>query len=96
MDPIFVGTRFAANGKDMVAPLLLTLEAEPALQNTLPRPLRVSRARSLIRTFLATNRSQHSGRGNSVWVLVEFCKEKMLPYALTGTPSEGYCMEGLF
>jgi hypothetical protein len=92
----FEGTRFQLRSKE---PLYITqevLDSEPILRNTSPAVIQVARARELVNMFMQSKVSEHSGRGSTLWVLVEYCKHNKIDYCLTGTPSEGYIIECLY
>lgn len=90
-DPI--SSRFDMHGNTTLYLTQEVLDSEPILLQTSPMPIKAGRARELIKTFLKSNASHHSGRASTVWVLVEHCKNHKIDYCLTGTPAEGYLIE---
>lgn len=89
------GTRFFGDGRQTLTADPEVFASEPALANTFPSTIQRARASALIDAYLKHGFSNHSGRGSTLWVLVEFCKAKDLPYNINGTPAEGYYIESL-
>lgn len=68
---------------------------EPIGQFPGTRPAAVSRAqaRLLCQNFDASGHSNHSGRGSTLWVILEHCAEVDIPYNLRALPGMGYYVE---
>lgn len=93
MKNLFEDTRFAGHGSYILHATHELLESEPILKQTLPAPITIGRARELLKMFLRCYLSTHSGKGSTLWVLVEYCKHAKIEYCIIGTPSEGYIIE---
>lgn len=59
------------------------------------RPAAVTRAqaRLLCQNFDASGHSNHSGKGSTLWVVLEHCAEVDIPYNLRASPGMGYYVE---
>jgi hypothetical protein len=68
---------------------------QPASQFPGTRPAAVTRAqaRLLCQNFDASGHSNHSGRGATLWVILEHCAQADIPYNLRALPGLGYYVE---
>lgn len=78
--------RFQGDGAEVV---------QPAAQFPGTRPAAVTReqARLLCQNFDASGHSNHSGRGATLWVILEHCAQADIPYNLRAMPGLGYYVE---
>lgn len=67
---------------------------EWSLPSTDPIPVTNAQARDLIDRFLQHG-SNHSGAGNTLWVLLVWCALHKVPYTLKAWPGMGYEMTKL-
>lgn len=49
--------------------------------------------RSLTNAFVRSGQSIHSGRGSTLWVILEYCRDQQIPYTLKAMPGMGYLVE---
>ena len=68
---------------------------EPATQfpGTHPVPVTRAQARLLCQNFDASGHSNHSGKGSTLWVILEHCAEVDIAYNLRALPGLGYYVE---
>lgn len=68
---------------------------EPAAQfpGTHPAPVTRAQARLMCQNFDASGHSNHSGKGSTLWVILEHCAEVDIPYNLRALPGLGYYVE---
>ena len=60
---------------------------------TRPAPVTRSQARLLCQNFDASGHSNHSGRGSTLWVILEHCSDADIPYNIRALPGLGYYVE---
>jgi hypothetical protein len=60
---------------------------------TRPAPVTRAQARLLCQNFDASGHSNHSGRGSTLWVVLEHCAEADIAYNLRALPGLGYYVE---
>ena len=60
---------------------------------TRPAPVTRAQARLMCQNFDASGHSNHSGRGSTLWVILEHCAEADIPYNLRAMPGLGYYVE---
>lgn len=67
----------------------------PAAQYPGTHPTSVTRAqaRLMCQNFDASGHSNHSGRGSTLWVILEHCAQADIPYTLRASPGMGYYVE---
>jgi hypothetical protein len=67
----------------------------PASQfpGTSPAPITRDQARLMCRNFDASGHSNHSGKGSTLWVVLEHCAEADIAYNLRAMPGIGYYVE---
>ena len=72
-----------------------TQTLQPLSQFPGTRPVAVTRAqaRLLCQNFDASGHSNHSGRGSTLWVILEHCAQADIPYNLRALPGMGYYVE---
>ena len=65
---------------------------EPTAQfpGTRPAPVTRAQARLLCQNFDASGHSNHSGKGSTLWVILEHCAEVDIPYNLRALTGLGY------
>lgn len=68
---------------------------QPSSQFPGTRPAAVTRAqaRLLCQNFDASGHSNHSGRGATLWVILEHCAQADIPFNLRALPGLGYYVE---
>ena len=68
---------------------------QPTSQFPGTRPMAVTRAqaRLLCQNFDASGHSNHSGRGSTLWVILEHCAQADISYNLRALPGLGYYVE---
>mgnify|MGYP003383698687 CR=1 FL=1 len=68
---------------------------QPSCQFPGTRPAAVTRAqaRLLCQNFDASGHSNHSGRGSTLWVILEHCAQADISYNLRALPGLGYYVE---
>ncbi len=78
--------RFEGRDEDLI---------QPCAQFPGTRPAAVTRAqaRLLCQNFDASGHSNHSGKGATLWVILEHCAEVDIPYNLRALPALGYYVE---
>lgn len=76
-DQRFIDTRFYGDGRVKVEPPF-------GAPGKVPVTVRKSTARMIINKFLERGTSVHSETGATLWIPVEFCQAKKLPYGVTG------------
>ncbi|MEO8546088.1 MAG: hypothetical protein ABI434_21055 [Burkholderiaceae bacterium] len=69
------------------------IEPSSAYPGTRPAPLTRAQARLMCQNFDASGHSNHSGRGASLWVILEHCAETDIAYNLRAMPGVGYYVE---
>ena len=59
------------------------------------RPSAVTRAQARLQclNFDASGHSNHSGRGSTLWVILEHCAQADIPYTLRASPGVGFYVE---
>ncbi len=67
----------------------------PTLQypGTQPAPITAVQARLMCQNFDASGHSNHSGKGSTLWVILEHCAEADIAYNLRAVPGIGYYVE---
>lgn len=60
---------------------------------TRPEPISRGLARLMCQNFDASGHSNHSGRGSTLWVVLEHCAEADIAYNLRAVPGIGYYIE---
>lgn len=60
---------------------------------TRPEPITRALARLMCQNFDASGHSNHSGRGSTLWVVLEHCAEADIAYNLRAVPGIGYYVE---
>lgn len=60
---------------------------------THPAPITRAQARLMCRKFDASGHSNHSGKGSTLWVVLEHCAEADIAYNLRAMPGIGYYVE---
>jgi hypothetical protein len=80
--------RFEGDGR-------ISLEALPQYTRKGTHPIKVTRsaARRMIEAFDESGQSTHSGRGGTLWVLIEHCKTSGIKYRINGYVSFGFSFE---
>ncbi len=69
------------------------LEPTSAYPGTQPAPVSRAQARLMCQNFDASGHSNHSGRGSTLWVILEHCAEADIAYNLRAMPGVGYYIE---
>lgn len=69
------------------------LQPQFVFPGTQPTPIPRSLARLMCQNFDATGHSNHSGKGASLWVILEHCAEADIAYNLRAMPGMGYYVE---
>mgnify|MGYP001295631650 CR=1 FL=1 len=69
------------------------LEPSCRYPGTRPEPLTRAKARLMCQNFDASGHSNHSGRGSTLWVVLEHCAEADIAYNLRAVPGLGYYIE---
>lgn len=70
-----------------------TLAPSSAFAGTHPAPVRRAQARLMCQNFDACGHSNHSGRGSTLWVILEHCAAADIAYNLRALPGVGYYVE---
>ena len=70
-----------------------TVEPAGTFPGTHPMPVSKAQARLLCHNFDACGHSNHSGQGNTLWVILEHCAGADIPYNLQVLPGMGYYLE---
>jgi hypothetical protein len=70
-----------------------TVEPDGTFPGTCPMPVSKAQARLLCRNFDACGRSNHSGQGRTLWVILEHCACADIPYDLHVLPGMGFYLE---
>lgn len=70
-----------------------TIQPSVNFPGTRPMPVTRMQARLLCQNFDASGHSNHSGRGSTLWVILEHCAEADIPYNLRALPGLGYYVE---
>ena len=70
-----------------------TVEPTSAYPGTQPAPVSCAQARLMCQNFDASGHSNHSGRGSTLWVILEHCAEIAIAYNLRAMPGVGYYIE---
>lgn len=60
---------------------------------THPAPITRAQARLMCQNFEASGHSNHSGKGSTLWVILEHCAEVDIAYNLRAMPGMGYYVE---
>lgn len=76
-------TPFDGDGRHKVQPV-------QTLPCTVPTAVTVSAARAMIRRYVATGSSAHSGQAATLWVILLWCHTHGKPYVLKALPGHGY------
>lgn len=84
------GLRTASRFHGADEELLQPLSVYPG---TDPRPVTRSQARLLCQNFDASGHSNHSGKGATLWVILEHCAAVDIAYNLRAMPGMGYYVE---
>ncbi len=69
------------------------LQPPAGYPGTLPTPIGRAQARLMCQNFDASGHSNHSGKGSSLWVILEHCAEADIAYNLRAMPGIGYYVE---
>jgi len=69
------------------------VEPTSAYPGTQPAPVSRAQARLMCQNFDASGHSNHSGRGSTLWVILEHCAEADIAYNLRAMPGVGYYIE---
>jgi hypothetical protein len=69
------------------------LEPISVYPGTRPEPMTRAQARLMCQNFDASGQSNHSGRGSSLWVVLEHCAAADIAYNLRAMPGIGYYVE---
>ncbi len=69
------------------------VEPSCAYPGTQPAPVSRAQARLMCQNFDASGHSNHSGRGSTLWVILEHCAEADIAYNLRAMPGVGYYIE---
>lgn len=69
------------------------LQPGSAYPGTQPSAVARAQARLICQNFDATGHSNHSGRGTTLWVVLEHCAEADIAYNLRAMPGVGYYVE---
>lgn len=69
------------------------VEPSSAYPGTRPAPVSRGQARLMCQNFDASGHSNHSGRGSTLWVILEHCAEVDIAYNLRAMPGVGYYVE---
>jgi hypothetical protein len=87
LDPPFhTSGRFDGPDDEPIAPA-------SAYPGTRPAPVTRAQARLMCQNFDASGHSNHSGRGTTLWVILEHCAEADIAYNLRALPGVGYYVE---
>jgi hypothetical protein len=78
--------RFQGDGAEVVQPVA-------SCPGTRPAAVTRAQARLLCQNFEASGHSNHSGRGATLWVILEHCAQADIPYNLRAMPGLGYYVE---
>ena len=89
-DPAAAGLRTSSRFEGAADGLLQPLSGFPGTQ---PTPVTRSQARLLCQNFDASGHSNHSGKGSTLWVILEHCAEVDIAYNLRAMPGMGYYVE---
>ncbi len=80
-------TPFEGDGRRMVRATVLPMADLPGTQ---PIPVTRARARQMIFDFIETGRSDHSGAGSTLWVMLTWLQTHKIPYQLNAVPGKWY------
>jgi len=69
------------------------LEPSCSYPGTRPEAITRGQARLMCQNFDASGHSNHSGRGSTLWVVLEHCAEADIAYNLRAVPGIGYYVE---
>jgi hypothetical protein len=69
------------------------IEPTTAYPGTQPAPVSRAQARLMCQNFDASGHSNHSGRGSTLWVILEHCAQADIAYNLRAMPGVGYYIE---
>lgn len=78
--------RFQGDGAEVVQPVAV-------FPGTRPAAVTRAQARLLCQNFDASGHSNHSGRGATLWVILEHCAQADIAYNLRAMPGLGYYVE---
>lgn len=78
--------RFQGEDEELLQPL-------GQFPGTRPAAVTRAQARLLCQNFDASGHSNHSGRGATLWVILEHCAQADIPYNLRALPGLGYYVE---
>ena len=70
-----------------------TLQPTSQFPGTRPQAVTRAQARLLCQNFDASGHSNHSGRGSTLWVILEHCAHADIAYNLRALPGLGYYVE---
>ena len=70
-----------------------TLQPSCQFPGTRPAAVTCAHARLLCQNFDASGHSNHSGRGSTLWVILEHCAHADIAYNLRALPGMGYYVE---
>jgi hypothetical protein len=70
-----------------------TLQPSSQFPGTRPAAVTRAQARLLCQNFDASGHSNHSGRGSTLWVILEHCAQADISYNLRALPGLGYYVE---
>lgn len=84
--PFHTSVRFDGPHDDQIEPT-------SAYPGTQPAPVSRAQARLMCQNFDASGHSNHSGRGSTLWVILEHCAETDVAYNLRAMPGVGYYIE---
>lgn len=69
------------------------IEPSGGFPGTRPAPVTCAQARLMCQNFDASGHSNHSGRGSTLWVILEHCAAVDIAYTLRALPGVGYYVE---
>ena len=78
--------RFQGDGDEVLTPV-------GQYPGTRPAAVTRAQARLVCQNFDASGHSNHSGRGATLWVILEHCAQADIPYTLRASPGLGYYVE---
>ncbi len=84
--PLHTSARFEGPDDERVEPT-------SAYPGTDPTPVSRVQARLMCQNFDASGHSNHSGRGSTLWVILEHCAQTDIAYNLRAMPGVGYYIE---
>jgi hypothetical protein len=84
--PLRTAARFEGPDNEVLEPL-------GQFPGTHPEAVTRAQARRICQNFDASGHSNHSGRGSTLWVVLEHCAESDVAYNLRAMPGVGYYVE---